>query len=181
MREPYSQNDKNALVTNYLDNANHIAHHYAAKLPHIDRKDLEGAAAVGLVEASTRYEHERQGDFWSYAKRRVQGAVQDYLRKSTLLSGARGHYDELPAIYRDFEPWHEEDPERTVQEEELRHLIRTYLDFLTERERIIVEMMFYEGLKASEIAESLGISPARVTQLKNSGIRKLQRLTSDLA
>ena len=180
MKDPVSAAYKNELIMNNLGNAKHIAHKYAAKLPHIDREDLEGAAAMGLVEAGTRYDHDRKEDFWSYARKRVQGAVQDYLRKSSLLSGTRGHYDEMPVIYHDYEPWHEEDPEQTVQESELRSIIRSYLQFLTERERTIVEMMFYEGRSASEIADALGITPARVSQLKSSGIRKLQDFTADL-
>lgn len=50
------------------------------------RRDLLSVAFVGLVEAATRYDAHVNCYFWGYAKKRVQGAIADYLRQEDLLT-----------------------------------------------------------------------------------------------
>ena len=54
--------------------------------------DCISAGYLGLVEAASRYDKQGKGSFQSFAFLRIRGAVIDYLRKSSDLSGTAYRY-----------------------------------------------------------------------------------------
>jgi RNA polymerase sigma factor for flagellar operon FliA len=48
---------------------------------HVDLDDLTHAGIVGLIDAATKYDSEKQTAFPAYAKHRVKGAILDSLRQ----------------------------------------------------------------------------------------------------
>ena len=74
--------DVQPLIESYQDYAHAIAAEVCRKLPtQLDRRELEGAADLGLVEAAQAFDPSRGVLFKTFAYYRIRGAVYDALRK----------------------------------------------------------------------------------------------------
>ena len=67
----------------------------------------------------------------------------------------------------------EEHPEQNLFKKELERELADAIDSLTERERLVVSLYYYENLKLAEIAEVLGVSESRVSQIHAKAISKM--------
>jgi RNA polymerase sigma factor for flagellar operon FliA len=70
-------------------------------------------------------------------------------------------------------------PEKKVIKTELREMLKKSIDVLSERERLVVTLYYYEELTLSEIAEVLNVSLQRVSQINSKAIMKLRSNMSD--
>jgi len=69
-------------------------------------------------------------------------------------------------------------PERGLMQQELRQQLIAAIDSLTEKERTVVSLYYYEHLKLNEIAKIMGVSESRISQTHSKAILKMkQRLT----
>ncbi len=74
--------NKNRLVETHRSYAHAIAADVVRKLPpSIDKRELESAAELGLVEAASAFDSTRGVQFKTFAYYRIRGAVYDSLRK----------------------------------------------------------------------------------------------------
>lgn len=64
--------------------------------------------------------------------------------------------------------------ENNIFRQELRDTLRGAIDSLTERERLVVTLYYYEHLKLSDISKILGVSDQRVSQINSRAIKKLK-------
>ena len=75
------QTDVNEVIEQHLYLVDHIVHQLAARFPrHVDRDELRGAGAAGLVDAAHRYDATTGVPFARYASIRIRGAVIDATR-----------------------------------------------------------------------------------------------------
>ncbi|MGM1020052.1 MAG: FliA/WhiG family RNA polymerase sigma factor [Bacillota bacterium] len=65
-------------------------------------------------------------------------------------------------------------PDHKVNEFTLRDALAHGIDKLTEKERIVVSLLYYEDLSLSEIAEVMSLSPSRISQLHSKAILRLR-------
>lgn len=65
-------------------------------------------------------------------------------------------------------------PDHKVNEFTLRDALAQGIDKLTEKERIVVSLLYYEDLSLSEIAEVMSLSPSRISQLHSKAILRLR-------
>lgn len=65
-------------------------------------------------------------------------------------------------------------PEEVVEQEELREMLIEALDLLTERERKVIELYYYEDLTLKEISSILEVTESRVSQLHTKGLQKMK-------
>ena len=73
--------EQNNLVTETMDLIGHIVAELSARYPrHVDRSELWNAGALGLVEASRRYDPASGVPFARYAAIRIRGAIIDSTR-----------------------------------------------------------------------------------------------------
>ena len=73
--------DPNELAETHLHLVDHLVHQLAARFPrHVDRDELRGAGAAGLVDAAHRYDPSTGVPFARYASIRVRGAILDATR-----------------------------------------------------------------------------------------------------
>lgn len=72
------------------------------------------------------------------------------------------------------------DPEIAPQLAERRERLEKAIDSLTEQERLVVSLFYYEGLMAKEIAAVMGLSPARISQIHSRAILRLRGKLSRL-
>lgn len=65
-------------------------------------------------------------------------------------------------------------PESKVHENYLKETLLLGLERLTEKERTVVSLFYYEDLSLSEIAEVMSLSPSRISQLHSKAILRLR-------
>lgn len=146
------------LVLGHMTYARKIAYARKRALPkHIDVDELVSAAFLGLTEAATRFESERNVCFKTYSFRRIKGAIDDYLRSlgySTSLNkeDEESGGDRIELIPAKPEQHHErnfEVVERVVG--------RAGSEML--------KLYFVDNCDLKEIGSKIGVSESRVCQL----------------
>lgn len=65
-------------------------------------------------------------------------------------------------------------PDRSVNDFVLKELLMKGIEKLTEKERTVVSLLYYEDLSLSEIAEVMSLSPSRISQLHSKAILRLR-------
>ena len=70
-------------------------------------------------------------------------------------------------------------PEATLLKQELSQKLAEAIDSLTEKERLVISLHYYEHLKLCEIAKVLKVSEARVCQTRSKAILKMQKYMKD--
>ncbi|MED5617845.1 sigma-70 family RNA polymerase sigma factor [Ideonella sp. BN130291] len=71
------------------------------------------------------------------------------------------------------------DPLRGLQARQRHEALNAAFDALEERERFVMEALYQRDESMSEVAESLGLSTARVSQINNEVMAKLKRRLRD--
>jgi RNA polymerase sigma factor FliA len=71
------------------------------------------------------------------------------------------------------------DPLRGLQARQRHEALNAAFDALEERERFVMEQLYQRDASMSEVAESLGLSTARVSQINNEVMAKLKRRLRD--
>ncbi|MFP4235829.1 MAG: sigma-70 family RNA polymerase sigma factor [Nitriliruptoraceae bacterium] len=226
--------DRSQLAEEHLHLVDHVVHQLAASFPrHVDRDELRGAGAAGLVDAANRYDPDTGVPFARYASIRIRGAVLDATRTrdwatrrlrrdlraieeaaasledrlhrtpgdaevareagmdldtvrerraaavtSTLLTldrpvGESGQDTDVLAdrVAEEDEAWL---PEAAAENHELVTTLRTAIAHLPELpQRVLVEHHF-EGRLLRDIADDLGVTEARASQLRHEALHALQ-------
>lgn len=65
-------------------------------------------------------------------------------------------------------------PEQSYFRKELKDQLVTAIDELSERERLVVSLYYYENLKLAEISKVLGVSESRVCQIHSKALGRLK-------
>jgi RNA polymerase sigma factor FliA len=94
---------RDSVVLEHLPLVKAIAIRVHENLPvHVDLEDLIHAGILGLFDAATKYDPEKQVAFSSYAKHRIKGAILDSLRQLDWASrDLRRRHKQLEAVTRD--------------------------------------------------------------------------------
>jgi RNA polymerase sigma factor for flagellar operon FliA len=66
------------------------------------------------------------------------------------------------------------DPEAEALFSERRDMLAKAIETLTEKERLVITLFYYEGLTAKEVAAVLGLSVARISQLHSKALLRLR-------
>jgi RNA polymerase sigma factor for flagellar operon FliA len=69
-------------------------------------------------------------------------------------------------------------PESKVHEVYLKEVLANGIERLTEKERTVVSLFYFEELSLSEIAEVMSLTPSRISQLHSKAILRLRGLLS---
>jgi len=140
----------NALIVQHLEKVAITARLLCAKLPPwIEWQELADVGVLAMVEAAPRY-REEDGPFWTFVYQRVRGAMLNSLQSKYVPC-------ETPSI-----------PEPYIKIDISRAIAR-----LTCQERTVV-LGFGEGRLGREIARRLGISEARVSQIRKTARARLR-------
>lgn len=68
----------------------------------------------------------------------------------------------------------DDSPESTMLLEELKQKLGEAIDQLKEKERLVVSLYYYENLKLKEIAEVMGVTESRVSQIHSQAMIKMR-------
>ena len=71
-------------------------------------------------------------------------------------------------------PVSDDTPEKEYETKELTEVMARAIEALSEKERTIISLYYYEGLKAKQIANILEVSESRVSQLHSKALTKLK-------
>ncbi len=66
------------------------------------------------------------------------------------------------------------DPVASVEFEEMKRILAEAIDRLSERERLVIALYYYEGLTLKEIGKVLEVTEARVSQIHSKAILRLR-------
>lgn len=66
-------------------------------------------------------------------------------------------------------------PEEAIQEEELKKVLAESMDLLTEKERKVILLYYYEDLTLKEISHILEVSESRISQLHTKALLKMRK------
>lgn len=231
---PIPHLDPNALAEIHLHLVDHVVHQIAARFPrHIDRDELRGAGAAGLVDAAHRYDASTGVPFARYASIRIRGAILDATRTrdwatrrlrrdlraiesatslledrfqrrpedeeiaaelgmgvdavrerraaavtSTLLTLDRPVGDPAGDGNPLADRVEEQDaawlPEPALERTELAGTLRTAIDHLPELPRRVLLEHHFGGRLLRDIADDLGVTEARTSQLRHEALHALQ-------
>lgn len=70
-------------------------------------------------------------------------------------------------------------PQAVLLKRELKKVLGAAIDSLSEKERLVVTLFYYEGLKIKEIAEVMEVSASRVCQIHSLALIKLKARVKD--
>jgi len=181
------QPGRESLILEYLPLVRRLAGRYAST--DYLRAELTQAGAVGLIQAVDRFDPRRGVPFVAYAIPTITGAMRRYLRDNSRLmrrprpgSVTRAASGGVALFGTWSEPIEErwlpaEDAGRALAAVEDRVLLGPALQTLSERDRRIIFLRFYEDRTLGQIARELHVSVARVSRLL---ARSLDTLRTDL-
>lgn len=193
-------------VAEHMPLVQRLASRFMRRLPRsVQRDDLVAAGTVGLFHALRSTSHTSPAMFAAYASVRIYGAMIDELRRhdwsprrrkapaaanDVAPHAARSDvsiaplracvavvgFDDLPvgAVAALAEEGLSPLEEALAKSE--REALHAALRQLPEREREIVRMRYFEGIPSKAIAEALGLSEARISQLHARATCRLKEL-----
>lgn len=224
------------LVVEHLALVQHIVTSLSARYPrHVDRNDLWNAGALGLVEASKRYDETVGIPFARYAAIRVRGAIIDSTRSRDWATRAvrrdlraihaaeedlrvrgitpddeavaraldmsiddlrkrRGEEVASTLLYLD----HETDepgttlrdtvvdqtagtrPDTALERRELLGTLFQAVEHLPPAQREVVARYYIEGELMQDIAADMGVTEARVSQIRSEALASMRSYFSTL-
>ncbi len=82
--------------------------------------------------------------------------------------------EETEKSYDNFVSSDIETPEENVLKLDLEYRLKEAIEKLEDREKLVLQLLFYEELGIKEVAEILGISLSRVSQIKSQALFKLK-------
>ena len=74
---------------------------------------------------------------------------------------------------------HFDSPEEVLEKEELKQMLQDAMGLLTEKERHVIELYYYEDLTLKEISNILEVSESRISQLHTRGLQKMKSKMGD--
>jgi len=192
--------DAAARVAEYAWLVKKIAAGIQRRLPrHVLRDDLVAAGMSGLWDAMRRQPDRSEESFEWYVRVRVRGAILDELRAQDWLprrirATAADPQDQrvVPLVVRfdDLAAWERHhslatgegaSSESEVDAKLVSERVARAVQDLPERERLIVSMHYYRGVRFKDLGSQLGVSEPRVSQLHSRAIRRLRTMLENAA
>lgn len=87
-------------------------------------------------------------------------------------------HQSLDTVYDEYSQWfvsEEANPEESLNDTELRGVLKNALGLLPEKEALVIQLYYVEELNVYEIAEVLEVTTGRVSQIKKSAITRLRQ------
>ncbi len=118
--------------------------------------DNEIAAALGISD-------DEYCEWQSQMKVTNVVSLNEYLEMGTDISNEKAH------VSRHFDA-----PEKVMEQAELKEMLAEALELLTDKERKVIVLYYYEELTLKEISNVLEVSESRVSQLHTKGLQKMK-------
>jgi RNA polymerase sigma factor for flagellar operon FliA len=192
------------LLEQYMPVVRQIVGGFQRKLPrNVLRDDLLAAGMGGLWDAIRRQGAQRDETFEWYVRVRIRGAILDELRSQDWLprraraaaaeARASGRQSMAPpSVVRleDVSEWEQgralssqetSSSESAVHQKFVGEALARAVQLLPERERHIVSMHYFKGIKFKDLGTQLGVSEPRISQLHSRAMKRLRTLIAQQA
>jgi RNA polymerase sigma factor for flagellar operon FliA len=189
------------MLQQYAPLVRQIVGGFQRKLPrNVLRDDLIAAGMSGLWDAIRRQNGQCDESFEWYVRVRIRGAILDELRAQDWLPRrARAAAAEAqesgntsiapPSVVRldDVSEWEQgralssaegSSSESAVHQKFVGEALARAVEQLPERERHIVSMHYFKGIKFKDLGTQLGVSEPRISQLHSRAMKRLRTLIS---
>jgi len=183
-----------ALIKEHMPLVKIFARRFSRRLPpSVAHDDLLGAGALGLIDSVVRRRGDDEGSFACYTRIRIRGAIFDELRshdwlprrsRSAERSNKEGvpqpvavvHFEDLPsgADRTPADQQKDGDPLEMLSKKRIATLLRQELEQLPERDRLVLHLHYFKGMRLKEIGRLLGVSEARVSQIHHRALHQLK-------
>lgn len=152
---------KDELAIQYLPAVKAMAFRLKERLPSsIDYMDLSAIGTEELIKVARRYDESLNDSFWGYAKKRVYGAMLDYLRSLDVMSRAnRKLVKAIDYAIEEYRAMHDEEP----SDEELSKILKEDIDKIHEAR---VASSIYTVMPLHDELQS-GDDGATITKIEN--------------
>lgn len=191
-----------ALLERYQHLVRQIVGGFQRKLPrNVLRDDLMAAGMSGLWDAVRKHGHEASDNFDWYVRVRIRGAILDELRaqdwlprraRAAAMEANQSSRPGAPVVVRFDEVSEAEqarclsagessNTEKTVENNFARQRLAIAMDQLPDRERRIVAMHYFRGVKFKDLGQMLGVSEPRISQLHSRAMSRLKVILADAA
>ena len=193
----YKQNPdmllKKQIMLQYTNLVHYVINHsrFIAQAV-VDEDDYFQFGVEGLSEAIERFDPEFGTKFETYAIQRIRGKIIDELRKlqaKAMIGKGRKLKAHSYSLSESFDgdegyqlseiiPNQDATPEEITTQNEVKESIITALKDLSERDRLVISLYYYEDLNYKEISEILKITVSRVSQIHSRVIHELKSRVS---
>jgi RNA polymerase sigma factor FliA len=193
------------LLAEFAPIVRQIAGGFQRRLPrNVLRDDLIAAGMSGLWDAIRKHGEARTGNFDWYVRVRIRGAILDELRAQDWLprraraaaaeaaKSSGGSAPSAPVVLR-FDEVSETEQARCLiasdttssdkhlEDQLTRESLAKAVELLPERERHIVSLHYFKGVKFKELGRMLGVSEPRISQLHSRAMGRLRVLLAEAA
>ena len=195
---------RNILVEHYFQLVERIAQRIWMRIHHsVELDDLVSAGIFGLMDAIEDFDLSRGIKFETYSDPRIRGSMLDDLRKDDWVprgerqkaefcnQGVPRMFQESAEEFRNverckksshFATFLDQMPGREkLPEEQWGDNFDELIDFLSEREQIILILYYREELTMKQIGEVLGLSEGRISQIHGGALQKIKYRLSTTA
>ncbi|HIE60064.1 MAG TPA: sigma-70 family RNA polymerase sigma factor [Persephonella sp.] len=201
-----TKQERDSLVLENLQLVKKVASKIYYRIPkgEIEFDELVNIGVIGLMKAIEKYDKDK-AKFSTYAYIKIRGEILDYLRSLDILPrGLREKIKkgeivdenmDIPisnsAIFLSIEKSINktdnlkfidilvsklETPEEYAEKSELKEKLLKVLNTLSEKEKQILQMIFFEEKDLKEISKKLNISVSRISQIKSQALSKLRKI-----
>lgn len=193
------------LIRHYTPVVQQIVGGFQRRLPRsVLRDDLVAAGMCGLWDAIRKHGNDRSERFDWYVRVRIRGAILDELRAQDWLprrvraaateaaKSAPSNHREAPTVVR-FDEVSESEQAHCLAScdpnggdsgmetrESARALVRA-VEQLPERERDIVALYYFKGVKFKDLGKLFGVSEPRISQLHSRAMTRLKGMLGQAA
>lgn len=153
-----------------------------------DAKELLSVAYEGYAHACKNFDDTNGARFKTYAEYRVTGSIRDYFRAMSPLKRnvtkrpmpAFISYDEVIDPYNDKQHGLNEvlmatSCEDFIPDIKQYEILKKHLSGLPERDRKIIDQYYFQDMRMYEIADGMGFTESRISQLHTKIIEKIRR------
>ncbi|MBK8945033.1 MAG: sigma-70 family RNA polymerase sigma factor [Ignavibacteriae bacterium] len=185
---------KKQIMVNYTNLVHYVIHNSKfMNLNVVEEKDYFQFGIEGLSEAIDRFDPDFGTKFETYAIQRIRGKIIDELRKLQIKPRANyQNQDSNKVIYKNVsidQPYDNDDgftlseiipseyetPDDEFNSNEQKELLVTAIKNLSERDRLIITLYYYEHMNYKEISQALDITVSRVSQLHSKIMKDLKK------
>jgi len=154
-----------------------IALNMIKTLQNVELEDVISYGYLGLVDASRKFNSSLGFKFSTYANVRIRGQILDEVRKAKKSRSKHKMYSE--EISLDLVDSQQANPLILSEQESVLNRVKTAIKTLNYSEQTIINDFYLNELPQKPIANALGISQVRVSQIKKGALKKLKGLLND--
>ena len=171
----------------------------------VEYDDLVSYGIFGLIDAIDKFDLGKEVKFETYASLRIRGTIKQVEMRTGKNASDEEIAQELGLSEDELTTWQSQlkvtnivslneyleqgaepvmdarrnshfiQPEDKVEEEELKQKLEESLEVLTEKERKVILLYYYEDLTLKEISSILEVSESRISQLHTKALLKMRK------